>query len=300
MKATMLLVLALLMASCSPPPPLATGSSALEECADGGASAEPEVTGGSSGVTEPQPKHRVYVPVLGGQSNMIGAGADDRPSGLPDASVPFWRNDYYYYDGPHAFVPLNVYARGNTFSVEMAMARALQAAGHSVAVIKLARGATYVNSWLPGKLYGVYLYPEIAEAWAAARALYPDHELVPLFVWYQGEEEAVYHHSAGEEAELRVVRQWSTHFAAVRSGVESIVGPVHPYIMRCNSAIPGGTHVVELQAQQALAVDDPSDLILTDDAQLRPDGKHNTGAGSNMLGARLGAKMVADIAAGRY
>ncbi len=262
---------------------------AFEEAAGAGGVLE---QGGDGDADQAPPEALGFI--LMGQSNGVGAANDNRPAALPDASIPFWRNDYYYNDGPHAFRSLDVYARNNTFSVEVAAARAIQATGRDVFVIKLVRGATYINRWIPGAPVGTVVYPELAEAWAAAAALYPaGTKLVPIFVWYQGEEEAVYRHADDAKA-LAYVQQWASFFSTVRSNVEAIVGPVEPYIFRTNSFIAGGNHVAVLQAEQAESAL-PSRLIWTDDAVLKADGKHNTGATSNMLGARLAAQIIADL-----
>lgn len=75
---------------------------------------------------------------------MVGADWRSAPAGLPDPSVPFWLDDYYYNDGAHAFGPLAVSRHANVFAHELRTAQRLKQAGLDVAVIKLVQGATFV------------------------------------------------------------------------------------------------------------------------------------------------------------
>jgi hypothetical protein len=273
------------------------GSSGSAGSEQGGSSGSAGSEQGGAGGMAGAPPEKAYILILNGQSNAVGASTDSRPAGLPDASIPMWRQDYYYNDGPHAFVPMNVYPRNNTFGQEIALARALQAAGKTVAVIKLVRGATYITRWLPTMYVGQVFYPELAEAWAAAHVLFPGKQLVPLWTWDQGQEEGVYTHT-NQAAALAVVKAWSDNFAIVRSNVQATIGHTSPYVIQTSRNMTGHTFPWVIEDEQASVVDVPSHLIPTDDLALKSDGKHYTGAAQNTLGARTAAVILTDIAAG--
>ncbi len=244
------------------------------------------------------PRVRPFV-FIAGQSNALGASKDNRPPGFPDATVPYWRQDYYYNDAPHAFGPLSVASRNSTFGVELTLARALQARGFHPAIVKLGRGSTLINRWIPSAAYGQLLLAELAEAWASAHALDPEATWVPIFVWYQGESDAIYWHQTKQAQALAYVQQWSENFALIRGAVEGVIGPTFPYIMATRSDLPGRTFPGVIEAEQAASVDFADHLLPTMHVTLNPDGKHVTGLGMTILGSELGELVASDLELGR-
>ncbi len=239
----------------------------------------------------------VHLLLVAGQSNAAGTDKANPPAGLPDASIPLWRNSYYDNSGSHTWDALDLdRTHGLTYSHEVATARAVQAAGYRVGVIKLTQGSTYMNRWVPGAKVGwagSKFYAEISEAMAAAPAAFPGAtDFVVHFIWDQGEAEARYFDEP-------TVRKWHQQYVLVRGGVEQAVGgPVHAHIVRTSSVIVGKTFPGVLEEQQALSADDPEHLHNTDDATVRKDGVHRAGAFQSLLGAqRIAPRVLADIEA---
>ena len=210
----------------------------------------------------------VYGLISVGQSNGLGVDKIDPPAGLPDPSIPFWRNDYYANDGTHAFGPLDVAPRGATFSHEIRMAQRFKEAGLTVAVIKLCQGATFINRWIPtakAPSAGTKLYAEVAEAAAALRARYPGAEVRFIWVWDQGEAEARY-------ADRPTVEKWPDDFFAIQAGLEAALGQtLHPFVMRTCSTITGKTFPGLLEGLQE-SVTTADHVIDTNDSEFMPDG----------------------------
>jgi len=228
------------------------------------------------------PENPVLVLMVMGQSNAIGADTEEAPAGLPDASIQFWRNDYHYNDGAHAFGPLDVAPRG-TFSHEIRLAQRLKAAGHDVVVIKIAQGGTYINRWIPTAKMpaaGAKLYGEVTEAISALRVARPGVPLRFLWVWDQGESEARY-------KDQPTVERWSDNFFEIQRGMEQVVGePLEPFVVRTCSTITGKTYPGLLESEQA-SVATPTHLIDSNDSEFRPDNVHRIGRSQNKLGDRI-------------
>lgn len=268
----------------------AAGASDAEAAAG---QAEAAGDAGTGGAPDAPPRHRAFCLVYIGQSNMCGADWRGVPVGLPDATIPLWLNDFYYNDGTHAFGPLRVSTHGLVFSHEIRAAQRFREAGYDVAVIKLTQGATYINRWIPGAKApsaASKVYVELAEAVAALPAQFPpDTDITYFWTWDQGEEEARY-------KDVVTVQAWSDDFALIRAGVEAILGPVDPYVIRTSSNIAGKTFPGVLEAEQASVVSRPEHLIDTNDVPLRTDDLHRTGPGQNMVGERLADVMLRDVA----
>jgi len=225
------------------------------------------------------------------QSNGTGSDSRSAPSGLPDPSIPFWVNDFYYHDGPLRFEPLDVrVAHHGVYAHELQTALRLKQAGFQVAVIKLTKGGTFINRWLPGKPLGEQAFAELAQAWAAVPAQFPDESaFTPLWIVDQGEEEARYHQQPG-------VEKWSEYFFQVQAEVERIVGAeLSPYVVATSSTIAGKTFPGVLEAQQASVVKAPSHLIPTNDLAFQPDNVHRTGAAQNALGDRIADVLLTEL-----
>jgi len=219
------------------------------------------------------------------QSNGTGTDQHDAPSGLPDPSIPFWVNDFYYHDGPLRFEPLNVrVSHHGYFSHEIRTAQALKEAGRHVAVIKLTKGATYLSRWLPGKAMGDLALAELAQAWAALPAQFPEGSVFhPIWIVDQGEEEARYFDQPS-------VERWSGYFRKIQTAVEGVVGePLSPYVVRTSSLIRGKTFPGVLEAQQAAVA---GHLFTTEDLEVQSDGVHRTGRAQNILGDRIAAEIL--------
>lgn len=224
-----------------------------------------------------------------GQSNALGVDKTDPPADLPDPSILFWRNDYHYNEGTHSFGPLDVAARGGTFSHEIRLGQRFKEAGLTVAVIKIAQGATFINRWIPSVEApgpGSKLYAEVREAKAALQAAYPTAELRFLWVWDQGEAEARYD-------DRPTIEKWPDDFFAIQAGLEDALGQeLHPFVMRTCSTITGKTFPGLLEGLQE-SVTTADHVIDTNDSEFMPDGVHRRGRSQNNLGDR-----IADVALG--
>jgi hypothetical protein len=293
MRAVVAIVMLLLGCSSAP-----LDSRTGDAAAQGGASSAGTPSSKVAALLEAAPgrakpaSHTTYVLFYAGQSNMVGADWRNAPAGLPDPSVPFWLDDYYYGDGAHAFGPLAVSHHASVFAHELRTAQRLKQAGLDVAVIKLVQGATFINRWLPDfppPSAGSKVYAELSEAVAALPARYPaGTKLVYLWTWDQGEAEA-------RHRDLKVVESWAQSFRRIQAGFEAILGPLDPYVIRTCSTLSHKTFPGELEAQQASVVSRPSHLINTDDLEYRSDNLHRTGASQNIVGDRVADAMLQDI-----
>lgn len=260
-----LLALALLLAGCAPP-------------------------------TQSRERMTVYVYLLGNsQSNGVGTQASNVPSGLPDASIPFYLDTFYYNDYSGTFESLNVDTRHNNYySHEITVAQRLKEAGLKVAVIKLAKGATYLNMWLAGQALGNEYLVELANAWALLPAQFPgETEFKVLWVTDQGEEEARYF-------DQPTVQRWAEWHGSIKSSVEGVIGQtLRPYVVRTWSGITGKTFPGVLEAQQAIAAVDSAHLFNTNDLTYQVDGVHRTGLSQQTLGNRIADQILQDIFLGQ-
>lgn len=270
------------------------GARPVDEPVEAGAGGSVDASeGGAGGAPEPEPVLPVVYVLLEYLQQSNGAGTDvrDPPAGIPDASIPFWSNDLAKLDGPREFRALDVRAEtAGTFSHEIRTAQRLKQAGHRVAVIKLTKGGSFINRWIPGAYISDVGEPELRLAWATLPSLFPEGtRLVPIWVVDQGESEARYFDQPS-------VEKWSSFFLLVQAQLESIVGePLKPYVVQTSSTIRNKTFPGVLEAQQASVAHgliDPSDL------PTRADGVHRTGASQNIVGERIADAILADIASG--
>lgn len=242
----------------------------------------------------------VVVPINAGQSNQLGADKLNPPANLPDVSIPFIVNDLHYNDGTHAFGPLDVWKHGLVYSHEISELRTLQAAGYRTAGIKIVKGATFINRWIPScnasGCAAYFFYPQLAEAVGLLPAQFPDATtFVFLFNWDQGEEEARYN-------SLPTVQHWSEDFGSVWAGVQSTILGVMPnavilppYVMQTDSLITGKTFPGVLEGEQQ-SVTIASHIFNKTGYSKISDGVHLQGTSQTALGLVVGAQYVADLA----
>jgi len=186
----LLLVLSLLGCSESSPdlglPPAAPASGGMGGAAgDGGASGSP-----SQPDPDPDPEPPVHVLFLGGQSNVIAQDGTAPHAGFPDATIPLIAHslgpgaEYEFDTGPDP-VPLDLV---NGFhSLELTAAPAMQGHGWRVAVVKVARGSSWLGEWRPGAPPDYWA--AVTEARERAVSAWGAN-LVWHFVWLQSESDA--------------------------------------------------------------------------------------------------------------
>lgn len=238
----------------------------------------------------------VYVYLIGNsQSNGVGPDAANAPSGLPDSAIPEYLDTFYYTDYPDVFASLNVDTlHSNYYSHEITVAKRLKAAGLKVAVIKLAKGATYLSQWKAGQTLGDSYITKLTDAWSQLPAQFPgETEFKVIWVTDQGEEEARYF-------DQPTVQTWAASHASIKASIEAVLGQtLRPYVIRTCSTITGKTFPGVLEAQQATAAVDAEHLFNTDDLTFQSDGVHRTGLSQQTLGNRIADQILKDIFLGQ-
>lgn len=186
--------------------------------------------------------------ILSGQSNMLGPNSGSVPGGIPTAQSIYWLrvpNDAATND--NALRTLNVRASDNTHGLELQFGLDLIAAGLDPFILKVARGNTFMSSWVPGQFNGDALLSELAGFKAAVAAARPGVAVRWHFLWFQGESEA-------KDSSDAAALAWGSNFDLLKAGLESTIGggvTLAPHIIRTHTSLGSAPHVSIVRAQQA-------------------------------------------------
>lgn len=221
------------------------------------------------------------------QSNGLGPNSGSVPVGIPSLAVRYWLrvpNDSGTND--NAFRDLDVRLSDDTHGPELQLGLSLLAGGLNVAIVKCARGNTFLSSWVPGQFDGDAMLSEVTDAKAALVTAFPGYSTRWHWITVQGESEAK---DATETAALA----WGSNFDLIRAGLEAIVGPLNPLIQKTHSSLGSAPWIGTVQAQQASKA---WRLYNADAYTQSGDLTHFPAATYNSFGADMAAILLAAVA----
>jgi hypothetical protein len=243
--------------------------------------------GSSSPSTPPAPSTpaagRPLLLFVGGQSNAIAQeGTGDVP-GFPRA-IPLIARSL----GPEGFAfdtgaePVDLGPIGGFHSLELAAAADLQAAGFQVAVVKLARGNSWLGEWRRGAPPAYFA--ELERSHAAAAAAWGD--AATHFVWLQSESDSQQQVRADE---------YETNLRGFVAEVRELWGPVDFWQCKLQPTLaPSSTGPVIREAQaRVMAESELNHLLDFDDVR---GALHYTSPQIETLGHRVAAAIAAQEA----
>lgn len=215
-----------------------------------------------------------------GQSNRLGKFTGSIPEGIPLAAVRMWNNAGLLNDVEDWAAFRSANARSSTkHGTELQRAIALNAAGVSHAIIKIAESSTSVFDWLPAATDHVHLWDvwaaTAASALAALPTEYPGRTFRHWLFPDQGEQDSFNNTDANA---------WPTGFAQLKAAMEGVIGQPFAGVLgirtRADSGDVGACAL--LRAHQAAAY---TAYIDADDVAVGVDGVHYTAPATNILGA---------------
>lgn len=220
-----------------------------------------------------------------GPSQSNGWGVNPGETGPDIAEVPYWDTLI----GTSASTALHALQGGH--GKDYGVGRQLLAAGYNPILVNISEGSTFSNEWIP-PTEPTYLsmVSEVEDAWAAIQADFPGDTFVHHHASDQGEAEARYGWPEPDAAEIAVVNAWADNFEATHTALESLVGPMHRFVIQTNSNIEHKTlpGVLEALQLEAAMVEGPATRLINrnNEAGVAYEGNnvHLTTAGYITLG----------------
>lgn len=261
------------------------GQAASVEAGAAGAGGEAGAlaTGGEAGAG---PELPVIVLFVAGQSNAEGMSTDSVPGGVPDATIPEFQFSFGKAKALQQEAFLSVApAFDGTLSHELCAAKALQAAGRRVAVIKITHGGTYISQWDPTGP-GVPYVKKFELAVSLLAKEFPSGTAFDFrWVWDQGENEA-------KLGDPEVTAAWPGRLAALRAAFEGVAKqPLDPYIVITWSPRYKKASMDAVRAVQT-SIASPGHAIDSYGSAFGADMIHRTGAADCLIGQAYAEKIL--------
>lgn len=228
----------------------------------------------------------VHVAIFCGQSNTLGPETGSVPVGIPLAAVRYMLrvpNDAATND--LVFRDLDVRVSDNTHGMELQFGLDMDGFGYDLAIVKVARGNTFISEWIPGTVNGNALLAKVGEAQALLAAAFPGKTPVYHFIWYQGESEA-------KDATDTAALGWGDNFDLIQAGLEALTGPLKPLIVKTHSDTGSAPYLSIVQAQQLSRA---WILQSVDSVPLAGDQTHFSAANYNVIGSLVASTLHASI-----
>jgi hypothetical protein len=224
---------------------------------------------------------RLHVLFLGGQSNAIGERGEGETM-PPGVEIPFLARSlgpagYDFDTGP---VPVPLGSVGGFHSLELAAAKALYQAGWHVAVVKLARGTSWLGEWRPAAPTGYW--SALLDMRQRARDAWGD-EAVWHFVWLQSESDA-------QQANRASV--YADNLRGFVDEVRGEFGPIGFWQCKLQPSQANANGVIVRAAQVEVMAEDPRNHLLDFD-DLR-GALHYTSPQLDEMGRRVAHALLAD------
>lgn len=227
-----------------------------------------------------------------GQSN--ARGTDDAVTALsaaaPYPAIRYWRRTLADSYDSDAFEDLDVLGDGS-YGDELALGTSLVDAGLTVAIIKVVKGGTFMNQWIPGNQNHTEMIAELEAAMAELPTEFPGHDIRWAGVEVdQGESEI--RHAADS-----VKTNWTGFAETVIGTIEDTVGQaLRRYVVLTRFELTGAVNPqVFRDAQLALS---NARFVSRDDTTVLGDGVHDTSESQNIKGSRVAALYLEDLEVG--
>jgi hypothetical protein len=226
--------------------------------------------------------------LLTGASNMRGTDAAAPPAGIPiDVSVlPYWLSQVGGTPDAEAFHDLDIHPDGD-WGAELTMGLGLVDLGLDASIIKIVRGSSSLDQWLPGGPYYADFIAELTEAKAAHDVLAAGLDVR----WHWFDQRG--------ETEIRAVTidsavNFEGRYEDLRDEIATVLGTMP--VIHCvltSSATEGANVATNLPYLRASQIAVADHTVNIDDLAMLVDNVHLTHGSQEILGTRELASMGA-------
>jgi hypothetical protein len=231
-----------------------------------------------------------HIILMTGASNSRGTDASAGPPGIPlaEAVMPYWLSQVGGTPDAEEFGDLDIHPDGD-HGAELTFGLGLRDLHIKAALVKIVRGSSSIEQWLPGGPYYDDFIAELAEAKAGADAAFAGETLRWHWFDQRGETEI------RAENDQQAVN-FQGRYEDLRDEIAAVIGQVPSVHCILTSSQTEGIYVATnlpvLRAGQIAASDYQINI---DDLAMLPDNVHLIAASQNTLGERELATFLEEI-----